>query len=116
MEKIDSGNARLVEELNLVIQADNEAMELVRSAHKTKQMIEEKTHQERKVILEEAEEMRRALEAQVAEEQALELKKRQEKAHEEYADAHRVIREEMEENKENWAEEIYKNILWPPRV
>ncbi len=115
MEHLEDSNARLIEELNLVIQTDREAVEMVQNAYKTKLSIEQKTADERKAIAKEAQDACRALEERFAKEQELELQKWQEKAREEQAGARDALRDEMERNKESWLKEIYESILSPKR-
>ncbi len=115
MKQQSGGNTRLVEELNLVIQTDREAVEMVQKAYKTKQSVEKKTAAERLEILQEAEEMRCVLEQRVADEQKAEIKARQEQARCDCDSARVALREEMQTNKESWVEEMYSSILRPPR-
>ncbi len=111
MEKIDSNSVRLATELRQVIQADRMAAELVNNAYDTKRSVEKRTLAEKQKILQEADEKRREALARVAEEQREELARRKEAAAQQYAGARQALKDEMEENRKTWAEDIVQRVL-----
>ena len=111
MEKLDSNSVRLATQLRQVIQADRMAVDMVNGAYETKRAIEQKTADEKKKILQEAEEKRQEALERVAAEQREELAKRKERAAQQYAGARQALAGEMDQNRAAWAAEIAGRII-----
>lgn len=104
-------NKALELELRQIIQADRNAVDILRQSEDTRKTVEARTEQEKKAILADAEKKRADMEALVQKEIEEEMQRKLEAEESAFGRQKQKLEQALAQNRDAWVEEITANIL-----